>query len=338
VSAYVINPYAFGIPEKFWVPTQPAIPVTLTDFRATTSGGTPITVTWGDGTTQVLTSGVATNKTFNASTSGIDTDSQATMTAINCGTSSPKLGGTIDISDFPNLQEFRCNQNDITAISGYENNANLIHIEFFQNKVTGVIPPLSGLSNLVIFACYANELTGSIPSLSGLSKLRNFQCGGQTGTIKLTGPIPSLNGLNFIFFTCNNNQLTGSIPSLSDSTLLQVFRCQSNQLTGPIPNLNGLNNLRAFSCQTNQLTGFDGGSVSNSLEDFQAQNNQLTSTAVNDILAAFVAAGRTSANGTCILNLGGTGNAAPTGQGLVDKQTLLDRGWRTATGSTAITN
>jgi hypothetical protein len=32
------------------------------------------------------------------------------VTQINCGTSSPRLGGTVDISAFPNLQQFRCNQ------------------------------------------------------------------------------------------------------------------------------------------------------------------------------------------------------------------------------------
>ena len=39
-----------------------------------------------------------------------------TVTSINCGTSSPKLGGTINLSAFPNLQDFRCDNNDITAI------------------------------------------------------------------------------------------------------------------------------------------------------------------------------------------------------------------------------
>jgi hypothetical protein len=76
-----------------------------------------------------------------------------TVTQINCGASSPRLGGTIDISAFPNLQDFRCINNDITAISGYENNANLREIRFQNNKVTGVIPSLSGLSNLQGFVC-----------------------------------------------------------------------------------------------------------------------------------------------------------------------------------------
>jgi hypothetical protein len=84
-----------------------------------------------------------------------------------------------------------------------------------------------------------------------------------------------------------------------------------------------------FRCQTNQLTGFAGGSVANTLGNFQAQTNQLNSTAVNAILAAFVAANKTT--GTRILNLGGTGNSAPTGQGITDKATLISRGWTVTT-------
>ena len=61
------------------------------------------------------------------------------------------------------------------------------------------------------------------------------------------------------------------------------------------------------------------------------QNNLLTSTAVNAVLAALVAAGRTSASGTCVVNVGGTGNAAPTGQGITDKATLISRGWTVTT-------
>jgi hypothetical protein len=274
------------------------------------------------------------------------------VTQINCGTSSPRLGGTVDISAFPNLQQFRCNQHDITALSGYAQNSNLTLVEFFQNQVTGSIPSLSGLNNLQTFRCNINQLTGPIPSLSGLNNLRAFRCDTNqlTGSIpslsglnnlqffgcdtnQLTGPIPSLSGLNNLRnFRCDTNQLTGSIPSLSGLTNLQVFRCQINQLTGPIPSLSGLTNLQVFECNanqltgsipslsglnnfqtfrgfTNQLTGFNGGPVSNTLGSFQAQNNQLPSTSVNVILSAFVAANKTA--GTRLLNLGGTGNAAP---------------------------
>jgi hypothetical protein len=296
----------------------------------------------------------------------------ASITAINCGTSVPRLGGTINLSEFPNLLDFICNSNDITAISGYETNANLRNIQFQQNKVTGPIPSLTALTGLETFRCFTNELTGSIPSFISNVKLVDFNCAQNalTGTIPslsvntklevfscrnnqltgsipslsgnpqlrvfscrsntLTGPIPSLNAnIRLEEFECFSNALTGSIPSLANNALLTLVNCSLNQLTGAIPSLSALTQLRLFSCRNNQITSFEGGSVSNVLENFQAQNNLLTSSAVNAILAAFVEANKTT--GTRILNLGGTGNAAPTGQGITDKATLQSRGWTVTT-------
>ena len=295
-----------------------------------------------------------------------------TVTAINCGTSAPKLSGTIDISAFPNLTGFTCNNNDITQVTGYEENSNCISINFYNNKVIGPIPSLSALTQiqeffcannnmtgpipslsanvqLKDFFCSANQLTGSIPSLSANTQLRVFYCYSNqlTGPIpslsansvltdfychtnNLTGPIPSLSAnAQLRLFYCHENQLTGSIPSLSANAQLRVFFCNNNQLTGPIPTLSANMQLESFRCYVNQLDNFQGGSVSNTLGTFQAQNNLLPSSAVNSILAAFVAANKTT--GTRVLNLGGTGNAAPTGAGITDKATLVSRGWTVTT-------
>ena len=225
------------------------------------------------------------------------------VTELKLGTSSPRLSGSVDITSFPNLQKFTCIGNDINAVTGYENNSKIVLFDVFDNKITGTIPSLSGMTKLDTFNFYHNQLTGSIPSLSGLTLLRTFNC--------------------------SRNILTGYIPSLSFNTKLVNFVCNLNQLTGSIPNLSELTLLQIFNCSQNQLTGFAGGSVSNTLGEFYAQNNQLTSTAVNDILAAFVAANRTTGKRTLIL--AGTGNAAPTGQGLIDKETLISRDWKITT-------
>jgi hypothetical protein len=251
--------------------------------------------------------------------------------------SSSNIGGTLPVLNTPNITEFLCQANNFTgsipSLSGLDG---LREFDCSTNRLTGSIPILSGLITLEEFRCEnqkgATKLTGSIPILSGLIQLQVFSC----FTNQLTGSIPSLSGLDSLReFYCFSNQLTGSIPSLSGLTNLQDFRCQTNQLTGSIPSLSGLTNLQTFNCSNQtgatKLTGFDGGSVSITLGNFQAQNNELTSTAVNSILSAFVAAGRTSANGACNLNLGGTGNATPTGQGLTDKATLISRGWTVTT-------
>jgi hypothetical protein len=68
MSSLVINPYVFQKVSKFWEPTAVGV---LTGFTVETTGATSL-VTWGDGTSQTLTSGVAVNKTFNTPSTGIE--------------------------------------------------------------------------------------------------------------------------------------------------------------------------------------------------------------------------------------------------------------------------
>lgn len=112
-------------------------------------------------------------------------------------------------------------------------------------------------------------------------------------------------------------------PSAAD------IRVYSNLFTGVI-NIGSNTVLTYGHFADNLFDGFSGG-VSNTLGSFYAQNNLLPASAINAILAAFVAAGRTSGDGTCLINISGTGNAAPTGQGITDKATLVSRGWTVTT-------
>ncbi len=222
---------------------------------------------------------------------------------------------------------FSCSNNQLTGnIPSLSANTALTVFYCYNNQLTGSIPSLSANTALSEFYCYDNQLTGSIPSLSANTALTLFSCGNN----QLTGNIPSLSANTALtVFYCFINQLTGSIPSLSANTALSVFYCFINQLTGSIPSLSANTALTVFSCSNNQITGWSGGTVSATLGDFQAQNNLLMQAAVDAILAAFVAAGRTT--GTRILNLGGTGNAAPSAAGLADKATLQSRGWTVTT-------
>jgi hypothetical protein len=154
---------------------------------------------------------------------------------------------------------------------------------------------------LTDFRCYANKLIGSIPDLSS--------------------------NINLTVFRCHSNQLTGSIPSLSNNINLIHFLCHSNQLTGSIPSLSSNVNLTRFLCHSNQLTGYTASTISTTLVDFRAENNLLTESAVNQILIDFDTAGHSGG----ILNVGGTGNAAPTGAGLTAKTSLQGKSWTVTT-------
>jgi hypothetical protein len=270
-----------------------------------------------------------------------------TITEINCGTSSPKLSGSINISQFSNLTGFTCINNDITNLSGVGNCSSLKLLNIANNKLTGSIPNLSSNILLETFICGDNKLTGPIPSyLPTISNLKIFFCYSNllTGNIpnfnsdiesvsihnnQFTGPMPNLSTYSKLnLFHCFQTfQLTGTIPNLPST--MKDFRCQVNQLSGSIPNISNTV-LIEFSCDNNQLTGFAGGSIPNTLNNFYANNNQLTSSTVNSLLSAFVAAGRT---GSGVLNLGGTTNFRPTGQGVIDVTTLRNRGWTVTTGT-----
>jgi Leucine-rich repeat (LRR) protein len=225
------------------------------------------------------------------------------------------------------LTIFYCNTNQFTgSIPNLTTNTALTNFYCGSNQLTGSIPSLTTNTALTNFSCSSNQLTGSIPSLTTNTALTNFYC----HINQLTGSIPSLTTNTALTnFYCYNNQLTGSIPSLTTNTVLTIFYCYNNQLTGSIPSLTTNTALTNFSCSSNQLTSWTGGTVSATLGDFQAQNNLLTQATVDAILAAFVAAGRTT--GTRILNLGGTGNATPSTTGLTDKATLQSRGWTVTT-------
>ena len=115
---------------------------------------------------------------------------------------------------------------------------------------------------------------------------------------------------------------------MAANTALTVFYCYANQLTGSIPSLSSNTALTVFHCSSNQLTGFTGG-VTQTLGYFDASTNALTLAAVDSILAAFVAANRTT--GSRELYLQGGTNAAPSAAGLADKATLVSRGWTVLT-------
>jgi formylglycine-generating enzyme required for sulfatase activity/Leucine-rich repeat (LRR) protein len=263
------------------------------------------------------------------------------------------LTGSIpSLSSNIKLEDFQCDRNQLSGnLPNLDNNPLLNSFVCFTNNLVGPIPSLDNNVNLVLFQCSYNLLTGNIPSLNNNIKLREFYCSTNalSGTIpslsnntnlerftcdinSLTGPIPSLSNNNkLILFYCNNNQLTGTIPSFANNPELSHFFCSQNQLTGSIPNFDNNSKLFDFRCSNNQLTGFAGSSVPITLGSFLAHNNLLSSSSVDAILAALVAAGRTNVNGICNLRLDGSGNAPPSSVGLTNKNTLISRGWTVST-------
>lgn len=257
---------------------------------------------FGDGTAYT-TSFTGTETTANRESINYDVSVKAGLTAFYWHTNSV-TGSIPDLSAYTGITRLRCYTNQLTgAIPDLSANTGLLEVSCYDNKLTGAIPDLSANTALTDFNCNTNQLTGSIPSLAANTQLQNF--------------------------FCHLNQLTGAIPSLTLNTALAAFYCYDNQLTGAIPDLSANTSLTVFRCYNNQLSSWAGGTVSITLGEFRADGNALNVASINALLAAFVAANKTT--GTRTLNLSGGTNAAPTGQGITDKATLVSRGWTVTT-------
>ena len=234
-------------------------------------------------------------------------DGNSSVTQIDLGNSSPKLGGTVDVSLFTNLEELTCDGNDITGITGFYDNPNMKRVLAASNKLTGFIPALTGMTSLQYFWVMVNNFTGSFPNINGLSQLGLINVGANN----LTGTLPA------------------DLQSLGVPKLFR-FNIYGNSFTGTLSDCTGMNNLEYVLADNNNLTDFTGG-VEPSLYRFFINNNNLTETAVDNILQAFVDANRTTNMSIAIMNLGGSGNAAPSAAGVTNKNTLISRGWSVTT-------
>lgn len=135
------------------------------------------------------------------------------------------------------------------------------------------------------------------------------------GTTTIQGTVTTLN--------CTTSTLTSIDISLCPT--LTSLDCKGNALSALDISNNA--NLVTLACNNNGLTMLNI-AQNTVLKSLAAYSNKFTSDVVNNILASLVSNAKT--NGTLDINYQET-SAPPTGQGLVDKQTLIDRGWTVTT-------
>lgn len=135
------------------------------------------------------------------------------------------------------------------------------------------------------------------------------------GTTTIQGAVTALN--------CTTSTLTSIDISLCPT--LTSLDCKGNALSALDISNNA--NLVTLACNNNGLTMLNI-AQNTALKYLAAYSNKFTSDVVNNILASLVSNAKT--NGTLDINYQET-SAPPTGQGLVDKQTLIDRGWTVTT-------
>lgn len=229
------------------------------------------------------------------------------ITDINCGSTSPKFGGSINLSAFTGLKNFTCVGNGIESLIGYSDKPSIEKLFFYDNDVSNEFEILTGCTGLKEVDCRDNEITGSIPNLTGLNSLTVFRAynNNLSGTIQnlnnigipnltvfhygdndISGPIPQISGLAKLFrFHCYENNHTGSIPAFTGCTALETFNCYRNSLDGTIPDLSGRNELKIFNCYENNLIGTIPVSITTlpKLETFSCYRNNLTGSIPADL-------------------------------------------------------
>ena len=107
-------------------------------------------------------------------------------------------------------------------------------LDLSGGNLRGSLPAnLATLKQLRYLVVDNNRLSGPLPSLDGLTSLQAVFVHHN----QLTGPIPSLAGLTSLgYFAADHNELSGHIPSsVSDLPQLQYFAIDNNQLSGRVP-------------------------------------------------------------------------------------------------------
>ena len=164
-------------------------------------------------------------------TINISTGSHSVL-KIDCGSSSPKVGGEVDLSQFIFLREFNGGDNNLSSVTGLNSSNTLSRIEIPGENTVGF-----NLSDLPLSLEYldiqgANTVTGDIGDLPTILEFLRI-----TGNTTVGGSVGSLpSAINHIEIR-GNNTISGNIADLpSSASYVQISG--NNEISG---NLNEVN-------------------------------------------------------------------------------------------------
>lgn len=170
-----------------------------------------------------------------------------------------------------------------------------IRLRDAAKKITGI-----DFSNL--------SLVNSCPGLSEFVSLTAIKIGG-SNSLKSGLPNPR-NFLELGHYNCSYNLFAGIHPDFTLNSVLVYIRTNSCLFTGTLKTLTPNTILLSVVANSELISGYTASTISLTCTDFQVQNNQLPESAVDQIAADF-ATNIASRPATGTLNVGGTGNAAP---------------------------
>ncbi len=280
------------------------------------------------------------------------------INAVGCNVVSLNISGTTA------LQVLRCATNNLTSLDLSYLNVDEAHknhntedyptwgwsiVECSDNQLTSLVVPIVGnnggpqIANGQTLQCHHNLLTSLTFTYVGTGTYNLISLGCNNNTMS-TLDVSKLDRLETLY--CDNNKLESL--DLSNNKKLTTLTCNDNLLgrSGPLlinTDLSGESGLGGpVYCGNNELTSLDVSNniginmlscSNNKLEtliitntamyDLQCYDNQLSEASINDILVNLSMSGNTSG----VANMSSSGNAAPTGYGIIARGNLTASGW-----------
>jgi Leucine-rich repeat (LRR) protein len=237
-----------------------------------------------------------------------------------------------DINKFPNIERLAMPNNDM---SGYVPDLSklkyLTHLLLNDNRLL-IGPPPSVRSAYATLQQYRIDSCGFEGSFDDFSNFTAITIFDTSGNSKINGSIPILRKCSsLVTFNIRSCSISDNFPEwLNELTSLVTLRFDQNNICGSISSLTGLNSLVTFNVNNNPgINGYTASTISVTCTSFTATSCSLPQSAVDQILADFVTNLGSRPVGT--ISLGGSGNAAPSAAGIVNKNTLVTAGWTVTT-------
>jgi hypothetical protein len=188
--------------------------------------------------------------------------------AINCGTSTPRLSGSVNITSFPNLTSFICVDNDITSFTAPDYMPSLLVLLLSSNKLTGTFY-LTGFPNIQNVNLNNNLFNTVIeppimPSILTLNLDSN----------PLSGSFDLDRYPNIVSLDLSNTSVSALNTSTGSLTSLQNFVAQNASLSGNF-DATIFPNLMVLNLSGNKLTAFPTFSIGNKIETLILARNPI---------------------------------------------------------------
>jgi len=176
------------------------------------------------------------------------------ITGLNLGTTSPKLGGTIDLSAFRIFKTIFGQEHDLTGFVNYSHIDTFEVVNLKKNKLSGDFPDFSSSTNCRVIELSENQFTGTnlqtlptniqtfrlsknnssaggvIPDLSGYAKLSEYAINRQSPDYGVTGNSSTWTGVQDIetgFGVTSNlrvfNVSQTKVSKSNKTTILKAF-------------------------------------------------------------------------------------------------------------------